>query len=116
MGPNYRADTATFTITRGGETVATVVPEKRFYQSGGQPMTEAGIDPGLMRDLYVSLGSPLGDQGAWSVRLHYKPFVRWIWLGALFMAIGGILATMDRRYRSVRRVREPAGAARAAEA
>ncbi len=115
MGPNYRADTATFTVTRGGETVATVVPEKRFYQSGGQPMTEAGIDPGLMRDLYVSLGSPLGDQGAWSVRLHYKPLVRWIWLGALFMAIGGILATMDRRYRSVRRVREPAGA-RAAEA
>ena len=61
-------------------------------------MTEAGIDPGLTRDLYAALGEPLGE-GAWSVRLHYKPFVRWIWLGAILMAFGGVLAATDRRYR-----------------
>ena len=115
-GPNYRAAAATFTVARKGETVATVHPEKRFYQSGGQPMTEAGIDAGFTRDLYVSLGSPLGDQGAWSVRLHYKPLVRWIWYGGLLMAIGGLLATSDRRYRSARRARdeEPEAVARTA--
>ena len=112
MGPNYRAATATFTISRKGETVATVAPEKRFYQSGGKPMTEAGIDAGFMRDLYVSLGSTVdgSTQDAWSVRLHYKPMVRWIWAGALLMAIGGILATTDRRYRDARRVRGAAAA------
>jgi len=62
-------------------------------------MTEAGIDAGVTRDLYASLGEPLGD-GAWSVRLYHKPFVRWIWLGALLMAAGGVLAVADRRYRS----------------
>ena len=61
-------------------------------------MTEAGIDPGITRDLYAALGEPLGE-GAWSVRLHYKPFVRWIWLGAILMAFGGVLAATDRRYR-----------------
>ncbi|MEX1081979.1 MAG: heme lyase CcmF/NrfE family subunit [Halofilum sp. (in: g-proteobacteria)] len=102
-GPNYRASTATFTASRDGEVVATMVPEKRFYQSGGQPMTEAGIDAGFTRDLYVSLGSPLGEAGdAWSVRLYYKPLVRWIWLGALLMSVGGLLAITDRRYRSTR--------------
>jgi cytochrome c-type biogenesis protein CcmF len=65
------------------------------------PMTEAGIGPGLTRDLYVSLGEPLGN-GDWSVRLYYKPFVRWLWLGALFMACGGVLAVTDRRYRQLR--------------
>jgi cytochrome c-type biogenesis protein CcmF len=62
-------------------------------------MTEAGIDGGLFRDVYVALGDPL-DGGAWAIRVHYKPFVRWIWLGALFMALGGILAMMDKRYRA----------------
>jgi cytochrome c-type biogenesis protein CcmF len=61
-------------------------------------MTEAGIDGGLFRDIYVALGDPL-DGGAWAIRVHYKPFVRWIWLGAIFMSIGGILAIMDKRYR-----------------
>ncbi len=103
-GPNYRASTATFTVSRDGQVIATMTPEKRFYQSGGQPMTEAGIDAGFTRDLYVSLGSPLGESGdAWSVRLYYKPLVRWIWLGALLMSAGGLLAITDRRYRSVRR-------------
>ncbi len=67
-------------------------------------MTEAGIDAGLTRDLFVALGEPLGNDGAWSVRLYYKPFLRWIWLGALFMAAGGILAATDRRYRLRRNV------------
>ncbi len=105
-GPNYQASSATFSVSRGGDTVATVTPEKRYYQSGGQPMTEAGIAAGLTRDLYVSLGSPIGESGnAWSVRLHYKPLVRWIWGGALLMSIGGLLAITDRRYRSVRQTR-----------
>jgi cytochrome c-type biogenesis protein CcmF len=99
QGPNYQASTATFTITHGGSPVAQLTPEKRRYASGGQPMTEAGIDAGVTRDLYASLGEPLGD-GAWSVRLYHKPFVRWIWLGALLMAAGGVLAVADRRYRS----------------
>ena len=64
------------------------------------PMTEAAIDPGLTRDIYVSLGDPLGgNDGAWSVRVYYKPFVDWIWFGALMMAVGGVLAAADRRYR-----------------
>jgi len=78
------------------------------------PMTEAGIDPGLTRDLYVSLGEPLGGD-AWSIRLYDKPLVRWIWLGALFMVIGGLFSVSDPRYRlSTRRSRLPAGAGQTA--
>jgi cytochrome c-type biogenesis protein CcmF len=73
-------------------------PEKRAYFSSQMPMTEAAIDSGLTRDIYVSLGEPL-EGGAWSVRAHHKPFVDWIWFGALFMAFGGFLAASDRRYR-----------------
>ena len=97
-GPNYRAIQAEIEVTREGRPVARLAPEKRTYFSQSQPMTEAGIDPGLTRDLYAALGEPLGG-GAWSVRLHYKPFVRWIWLGAILMAVGGMLAATDRRYR-----------------
>ena len=97
-GPNYRARQAEIEVTREGRPVARLAPEKRTYLSQSQPMTEAGIDPGLTRDLYIALGEPLGG-GAWSVRLHYKPFVRWIWLGAILMALGGGLAATDRRYR-----------------
>ncbi len=97
-GPNYHARRAEIDVTRGGRPVARLAPEKRTYASQGQPMTEAGIDPGFTRDLYAALGEPLGG-GAWSVRLHYKPFVRWIWLGAILMALGGMLAASDRRYR-----------------
>ena len=97
-GPNYRAIRAEIEVTREGRPVARLAPEKRTYFSQSQPMTEAGIDPGLTRDLYAALGEPLGE-GAWSVRLHYKPFVRWIWLGAIIMAFGGVLAATDRRYR-----------------
>jgi cytochrome c-type biogenesis protein CcmF len=73
-------------------------PEKRRYLAGGDVMTEAAIDAGLLRDLYISLGEPLED-GAWAVRVQIKPFVRWIWLGGLMMALGGVLAIMDARYR-----------------
>ena len=111
QGPNYRASTGTFHITRNGSPVATLRPEKRFYASGGRPMTEAGIDPGLTRDLYASLGEPLDDGGAWSVRLYHKPFVRWIWLGAVFMGLGGVIAVTDRRYRKAKTERASAPAA-----
>ena len=97
-GPNYRAVRAAIEVTREGRPAARLEPEKRSYASQPQPMTEAAIDPGFTRDLYAALGEPLGG-GAWSVRLHYKPFVRWIWLGALLMALGGGLAAADRRYR-----------------
>jgi cytochrome c-type biogenesis protein CcmF len=97
-GPNYRADEGVFAVTRDNQLVTQLHSQKRNYNAGGMPMTEAGIDAGLFRDLYVSLGEPL-DQSAWSVRLYYKPFIRWIWLGALFMAAGGLLAATDRRYR-----------------
>ena len=74
-------------------------PEKRQYFSSQMPMTEAAIDAGFTRDVYVSLGEPLGDNGAWSVRVYFKPFVDWIWGGCILMAVGGVLAMLDRRYR-----------------
>ena len=97
-GPNYNANRATVRIFRHGDEVAVLSPEKRIYLSKGNPMTEAGIDAGLFRDLYIALGEPL-DNNAWAVRIQIKPFVRWIWLGSLLMAIGGFLAISDRRYR-----------------
>ena len=78
-------------------TFARCIPEKRTYLASGNAMTETAIDTGLFRDLYISLGEPLPD-GAWSVRVYYKPFVSWIWGGALLMAMGGGLAVSDRRY------------------
>ena len=107
-GANYRADEGRFTIHRNGRLVTELHPQKRFYKVRGMPMTEAGIDAGFTRDLYVSLGEPL-DGTAWSVRLHYKAFVRWIWLGALLMAGGGLLAATDRRYRQTADARATAG-------
>jgi len=112
-GPNYSADRGTLTVTREGEPVAVLHPEKRIYPTQSQSMTEAAIDPGLFRDLYISLGEPLGANDSWSVRLYYKPFVRWIWLGALVMAFGGLLGALDPRYRMARLAedrRSPAGA------
>ena len=99
-GPNFKSDRATVVVsTEGsGTPVATLHPEKRVYFSSNSPMTEAGIDAGLFRDLYIALGEPLED-GAWAVRIQIKPFVRWIWLGTIFMAAGGLLAISDRRYR-----------------
>ena len=97
-GPNYNAWRGTIDITRDGRPVSTLMPEKRTYLAGGQTMTEADIDAGLGRDLYVSLGEPLAGR-AWAVRLHVKPLIRFIWLGALLMALGGVLAAIDKRYR-----------------
>ena len=73
--------------------------EKRRYLASGSVMTEAAIDAGLFRDLYVAMGEPVGSEGAWAIRLHYKPMVRWMWLGALAMGIGGFTTVFDRRYR-----------------
>ncbi len=97
-GPNYKAMQGTFLLTRNGELEATMYPEKRSYFSSTMPMTEAAIDAGLTRDIYVSLGEELEDK-AWAVRVYYKPFVDWIWGGCLLMALGGVLAMSDKRYR-----------------
>ncbi|HSC46646.1 MAG TPA: heme lyase CcmF/NrfE family subunit, partial [Gammaproteobacteria bacterium] len=95
-GPNYQAQQGSFAVEKGGAQVALMLPEKRQYST--TVTTEAAILPGLWRDLYVALGNPLGD-GSWSVRLQYKPLVRFIWLGGLLMMLGGMLAASDRRYR-----------------
>ena len=98
QGPNYLAEIGTVAILRDGRAVATLHPEKRRYASGGQVMTEGAIDAGAMRDLYVALGEDLGN-GSWAVRVYTRPFVRWIWLGAALMALGGLVAATDRRFR-----------------
>jgi cytochrome c-type biogenesis protein CcmF len=97
-GPNYRAGRGGFDVSRNGEHVTTLAPEKRVYNAGGMPMTEAAIRTTPLGDLYVSLGEPV-DGGAWSVRVYHKPFITWIWGGCLLMALGGLLALSDRRYR-----------------
>ncbi len=104
-GANYDAQVGRITVTREASEIVALFPEKRIYRVQTRPMTEAGIDAGLTRDIYVSLGEPLDAEGAWSVRLYYKPFIRWVWLGALFMALGGVLAASDRRYRVLARRR-----------
>ena len=97
-GPNYVADVGEIRVLDGDRLVVELAPEKRRYLSGGNTFTEAAIDAGFWRDLYVALGEKL-DTTAWSVRIHYKPFVRWIWLGAILMALGGTMALVDKRYR-----------------
>jgi cytochrome c-type biogenesis protein CcmF len=105
-GPNYTAVIADIELQHQGRTIRMLHPEKRSYFSSQMPMTEAAIDPGFTRDVYVSIGERVGG-GAWSVRAHVKPFVDWIWGGCLVMAIGGLAALSDRRYRL--RARETAG-------
>ncbi len=115
-GPNYIANVGTITVSRDGESAVVLHPEKRNYPMQTQPMTEAAIDAGLTRDLYVSLGEPLDNRNSWSVRLYYKPFIRWIWLGAIFMAVGALLGAMDPRYRMARAsVKEASAVAPVAE-
>ena len=97
-GPNYNAFQAHIKVTKERRLIANLYPEKRHYNAGGQVMTEAAIDPSLARDIYVSLGEPLAG-GAWALSLQVKPFVRCIWLGGVLVAIGGLLAATDRRYR-----------------
>ncbi|HAI59579.1 MAG TPA: c-type cytochrome biogenesis protein CcmF, partial [Xanthomonadaceae bacterium] len=99
-GPNYQADIGTIRLFRDGDYVGTLRPEKRFYRVSGQMMTEAYYEAGLMRDVYVALGDPLDEaKTEWAVRLYVKPFIRWIWLGALLMTIGGFVVAFDRRFR-----------------
>jgi len=101
-GPNYRADTGKVTVSLDGKQVAILHPEKRTYFVQTMPMTEAAIDAGLFRDLYVALAEKR-EGGGWALRVYHKPFQRWIWLGTLMMAFGGLLAALDRRYRSAAR-------------
>jgi cytochrome c-type biogenesis protein CcmF len=100
-GINYEAVEGEIEVRRNGRLLTILAPQKRVYRVQRSPMTEAAIDPQLSRDLFIALGEPLGD-GAWSVRIQYKPFIRFIWLGALVMAFGGILAATDRRYRTAK--------------
>ena len=109
-GPNYQAFRGTVDITRDGKPVTVLHPEKRTYNASSMPMTEAAIDTGFTRDLYVSLGEQLQD-GAWAVRVYHKPFVDWIWGGCVLMALGGLLALSDRRYRIHARKSNEQGAA-----
>ncbi|MFG3449377.1 heme lyase CcmF/NrfE family subunit [Stenotrophomonas sp. NPDC047960] len=98
QGPNYVADRGHVRVLHDGRELALLHPEKRAYASGGQVMTEAGIHARVRGDVYVALGEPLGNN-AWAVRVHIKPFVRWVWLGALLMALGGFVTAADRRFR-----------------
>ena len=99
---NYRAIVGTIEVTQNGKLVTQLKPEKRTYRVQKSSMTEAAIDAGFFRDLYVALGDSLGDD-SWAVRVYYKPFVRWIWMGSIFMALGGALVLADRRYRRQQR-------------
>ncbi|CAN7383303.1 heme lyase CcmF/NrfE family subunit [Pseudoxanthomonas sp. LjRoot143] len=99
QGPNYLSDRGHVQVLRDGKPVVLLHPEKRAYASGGQVMTEAGIKPGFLGDVFVAIGEPLGN-GAWALRVHIKPFIRWIWLGAALMALGGFVTAADRRFRN----------------
>jgi len=106
-GPNWRAEQGVVTVSRDDKTIAVMHPEKRTYIRG-QVQTESAIDPGITRDLYVALGEPMdpsNTQGAWALRLYYKPFIRWIWLGGLLMMLGGFVSAADKRFR-VKRIAE----------
>ncbi len=100
-GPNFHADRGVIGVFVGDRRVRTMYPEKRAYR-GQQVMTEADLDPGLTRDLYVAMGEAVGDNNAWAIRVYHKPFIRWIWLGALFMMFGGFVAALDPKLRAVR--------------
>jgi cytochrome c-type biogenesis protein CcmF len=97
-GPNYRSLMADVTVTRGGAEVARLFPEKRFYPVTAMPTTEAAIDNGFLRDVYVVIGDPQAN-GGYAVRTHIKPFSNWIWGGAILMALGGMFSLADRRLR-----------------
>ena len=101
-GPNYVGEEASFTVLKGGEAITTLHPERRVYLATGTPSTEMAIDAGLFRDLFITLGEQKEGE-SWSMTIYVKPFVRWIWLGATFMTLGGILAAADKRYRRLRR-------------
>ena len=106
QGPNFVAQQGTISVLKDNAVVATLNPQKRQYPRNQQIQTESAIDPGLFRDIYVALGEKVGDDGAWAVRVYVKPFVRWIWLGALFMMLGGFIAAFDRRFRAIAGTRD----------
>jgi len=97
-GPNYVAKQGQFYVSKEGKQVALLTPEKRLYPVQGAIMTEASISINPVRDIYISLGEEL-EEGGWSIRVYFKPFVQWIWLGCVFMGLGGILTITDKRYR-----------------
>jgi cytochrome c-type biogenesis protein CcmF len=105
-GPNYLSDRGHVLVLRNDRPLILLHPEKRAYASGGQVMTEAGIRPGLFGDVFVALGDRLGDD-AWAVRVHIKPFLRWIWLGAALMALGGFVTAADKRFRRTYEAKAP---------
>jgi len=109
-GPNYVATEGWVQASRGDAKPIAMAPQKRTYRVQRSPMTEAAIDAGVTRDLFVALGDPVSKDGAWTLRIYHKPFIRWIWLGALVMAIGGLVAVTDRRYRRERRAKLAADA------
>jgi cytochrome c-type biogenesis protein CcmF len=111
-GPNWDAVRGSFEVRRAGSerVIAVLRPDKRTYRASAMAMTEAAIDRSLLRDVYVSMGEPVGER-AWIVRAHVKPFVNWIWLGCLLMAAGGGLSVSDRRYRRKAGASRPAGQA-----
>jgi len=112
-GPNFIADEGEFELRDDGELVAVLNPQTRVYRVQREPMTEAAIDSTVLRDVFVALGEPLGDN-AWSVRLRVKPLILFLWLGSGLMALGGLVALTDRRYRLAARRTEPAAAQAAA--
>ncbi|SFF45622.1 cytochrome c-type biogenesis protein CcmF [Fontimonas thermophila] len=106
-GPNYDADQALVVVTRDAEVIARLKPERRRYRAQGTVMTEAAVDHTPLRDLYVALAEPL-EGGDWALRIYFKPMMRLVWLGGVLMAIGGLLAASDRRYRLARWAAHPA--------
>jgi cytochrome c-type biogenesis protein CcmF len=111
-GPNYEATRGTVIVSKDGEERFTLYPAKRVYNRSGSVMTEASVRPSLTSDLYVSLGEPLNNElTTWAVRLYHKPFINWLWLGAVFMVVGGFLAATDRRYRIGAKARATADSA-----
>lgn len=98
QGPNYTADVGVFDVDKAGEFIVHLEPEKRIYTVQRMPMTEAAVHSTVSRDLFIAMGEPL-DDGAWAVRIYIKPFIVWIWAGAVVMAIGGIFSISDKRYR-----------------
>ena len=101
QGPNFVADEGEFELRRGGKLVTMLAPQKRVYRVQQNPMTEAAIDSKPVRDVFLALGDPLGND-AWSLRIQVKPMINFLWFGSAFMALGGILAITDRRYRELR--------------
>ena len=97
---NFDATQAAVAVSKDGRAVATLTPEKRTYIISTMPTTEAAIDASLMRDVYVALGEPIAEgSNEWALRIYVKPLIRWIWLGAIIMALGGLLSMLDQRYR-----------------